>query len=118
MNWPEVAAAWLARHRVEADRTGDPRLQALVTRAERLIGPLPPGTDDADLPSLCARIRAGDDVIELFTVAVRFDGAHDVTLSELRVELLYPGNEAADRFFLTAHLPVDELRASATRRSG
>ncbi|HEX6681850.1 MAG TPA: hypothetical protein VF062_03605 [Candidatus Limnocylindrales bacterium] len=24
VNWPEVAAAWLARHRQEADRTGDP----------------------------------------------------------------------------------------------
>lgn len=101
LNWPEIAAAWLARHRLEADRTGDPRLQALVTRAERLIGPLPPGTGDGDLPAFCARISSGNEVLEMFTVAVRFDGAHDVTLSELRVELMYPGNEASDRFFAT-----------------
>ena len=41
----------------------------------------------------------GDDVLDLFTVVVRFDTANDVTLSELRIELLYPGNEAADRYF-------------------
>ena len=103
VNWPDVAAAWLARHRVEADRTGDPRLRALISRAERLIGPLPEGTGTPELPALCARIRAGEEVIELFTVTVRFDHAHDVTLNELRVELMYAGNDTADRFFGTAN---------------
>ena len=41
-------------------------------------------------------------MLELFTVVIRFDTANDVTLSELRIELMYPGNEAADRFFRVA----------------
>jgi transcriptional regulator with XRE-family HTH domain len=99
VNWDEVAASWLARQRYEVERTGDPRLQALVTRAERLIGPLPPGGGTAQgSPMTCARLRVGDEVLEIFALVARFDDAHDVTLSELRVELMYPGNDAADRY--------------------
>jgi transcriptional regulator with XRE-family HTH domain len=99
VNWEDVAATWLARQRLEAHRTGDPRLQALIARAERLIGPLPLNTGIDDSPIACARIRAGDEVLEIFALVARFDAANDVTLSELRVELMYPGNDAAHRFF-------------------
>ena len=99
VNWEEVASAWLARQRLEARRTADPRLEAHIARAEQLIGPLPPRIGLEEQPVVHSWITAGDDVLELFTVVVRFDTANDVTLSELRVELLYPGNEAADRFF-------------------
>jgi transcriptional regulator with XRE-family HTH domain len=97
-NWPELAASWLSRQRHEADRTHDPRLHALVEQAAELIGPLPPGTVTDDSPMTCARLRIGDDVIELFALVARFDAAHDVTLSELRIELMYPSNEAAARW--------------------
>jgi hypothetical protein len=99
VNWTDVATAWLARQRFEAHRTGDPRLEQLITRAERLIGPLPRHTGAEHMPMACARIKAGDDVLEIFVMVVRFDAANDVTLSELRVELMYPANEAADRYF-------------------
>jgi transcriptional regulator with XRE-family HTH domain len=102
VNWEEVAAAWLARQRFEARRTADSRLEALIARADELIGPLPPRIGLEELPVVHSRIKAGDEVLELFAVVVRFDTAKDVTLSELRVELLYPGNEAADRFFRVA----------------
>lgn len=99
VNWEDVAATWLARQRLEAHRTGDPRLQALIARAEHLIGPLPPNTGtDGHSPIACARIRAGDEVLEIFALVVRFDDANEVTLSELRIELMYPGNDAANRF--------------------
>jgi transcriptional regulator with XRE-family HTH domain len=97
-NWPEVAASWLTRQLHEADRTRDPRLHALVEQAAELIGPLPPGTVTDDGPMTCARVRIGDDVLELFALVARFDSAHDVTLSELRIELMYPGNEAVARW--------------------
>jgi transcriptional regulator with XRE-family HTH domain len=99
VNWDEVATSWLVRQRLEVDRTGDGRLLALVTRAERLIGPLPPGSGTAHgSPMTCARLRAGDEVLEFFALVARFDDPHDVTLSELRVELMYPGNDATDRY--------------------
>jgi len=99
VNWAEAAAAWLARQRREIYRTADPRLEALVARAERLIGSASCPTPAEGLPMVCSRIRAGEEVLELFAVVVRFDTANDVTLSELRIELMYPGNDAADRFF-------------------
>jgi hypothetical protein len=99
VNWAEGAAAWLARQRLEAHRTGDPRLGELITRAERLIGPLPRHSGTDDTPMACAQINIGDDVLDIFALVVRFDAANDVTLSELRIELMYPANEAADRYF-------------------
>jgi transcriptional regulator with XRE-family HTH domain len=102
VNWEEAASVWLARQQFEARRTADARLEALIARAEQLIGPLPPRIGRDELPVVHSRIKAGEDVLELFTVVVRFDTANDVTLSELRVELMYPGNEAADRFFRVA----------------
>lgn len=99
VNWADVATAWLARQRLEAHRTGDPRLEELITMAKRLIGPLPRRIGTDDMPMTCAQIKVGDDVLEVFALVVRFDAANDVTLSELRVELMYPANEAADRHF-------------------
>jgi hypothetical protein len=106
VNWADAAAAWLARQRREICRTADPRLKALVAKAERLIGPVPCPTPAEGLPMVCSQIRAGKEVIELFAVVVRFDAASDVTLSELRIELMYPGNDAADRFFRVASDPT------------
>jgi len=109
VNWTDAAAAWLARQRREICRTADPRLEALVAKAERLIGPVPCPTPAEGLPMVYSRIRAGEEVLELFAVVVRFDTASDVTLSELRIELIYPGNDAADRFFRVARDPTRVL---------
>jgi hypothetical protein len=65
-------------------------------------------TGTADTPMACAQIKVADDVLEVFAVVVRFDTANDLTLSELRVELMYPANEAADRYFRdTSQNPED-----------
>jgi hypothetical protein len=118
VNWDEVAASWLVRQRHELERTGDQRLQALVTRAERLIGPLSPGSGGTahGSPMTCARLRVGDEVPEIFALVARFDGAHDVTLSELRVELMYPGNDATDRYLRGSDEEVLLSRTSSTSR--
>lgn len=98
VNWPEVAGAWMARQELEVERTGDERLVALLARARNWIGVsnIRPGSGDS--PMICSRMKLGDDVLELFTAVVRFDMARDVTLSELRIELIYPANKAADIF--------------------
>lgn len=99
VNFGDVAALWLERQRHEATRTGDPRLEALIDRAERLIGPLPRREFSEDEPVVCSLLRIGDEVLAMYTVVVRFDTAADVTLNELRVELLHPANAAAERYF-------------------
>jgi hypothetical protein len=109
-NWPEVAGAWVDRQRQEARRTGDPRLESLISRAEALAGPLRRPSRNSDAPTVCSKIRLGDDVLELFSVVVRFDNANDVTLSEIRIELLYPANEAAERFFQNREPASSDVR--------
>lgn len=100
INVEEVLAAWVGRQRLESLRTADPRVTALIQKAEGLVGTATdPGTG-SDMPAVCTRIRLDDgETLELFTVVVRFDTARDVTLSELRVELIYPANDTARRFF-------------------
>jgi hypothetical protein len=48
---------------------------------------------------LCPWFRVGDEVIKTIGIAARFDPAAEVTLDELRIELAYPLDEVAERFF-------------------
>jgi len=38
-------------------------------------------------------------VIRTIVIAARFDNAIDITLDELRIELIYPQDDTAERFF-------------------
>jgi transcriptional regulator with XRE-family HTH domain len=49
--------------------------------------------------SLNLRFRVGGQIIEAFTTVVRFEAPREITLSELRVELMFPVDEPAARFF-------------------
>ena len=100
-NWDEVVWAWVDRQRHAAARTNDPRLVALIERALRhLEGVERPATVvSAGSPVLCPRFRIGDRVIRTFTTVMRFETAREITISELRVELVFPMDEAGDAFF-------------------
>jgi transcriptional regulator with XRE-family HTH domain len=100
VNWPEVARAGLARLRGQVDRAPlDEQLRELVALAENAVASLP---DPATLPTepvVCPWFRVGDEVVRTIGMAARFEPATEVTLDELRVELLYPLDAAAERFF-------------------
>lgn len=100
-NWPEVAWAYADRLRNEAARRLDPRLSALAAQAlahlERVERPAT--TPDGGAPVMCLELRVGDQLIRTFTTVMRFDTALEVTTSELRVELVFPMDEAGDAFF-------------------
>lgn len=101
-NWAEVAWAYADARRYEAARSNNPRLLALLERILKHLEdverpPVPEGQIGS--PVVCPRFRMGDQVIRTFTTVVRFEHAHDVTLSELRVELIFPLDEQADAFF-------------------
>ncbi len=100
-NWAEVAWAALDRLRLELARTHDPRLQALVERGTaHLEGvPRPASLPANPPPALGVKMRVGERIIETFTTVLRFDTAREVTLSELRVELVFPADDAGDAFF-------------------
>jgi transcriptional regulator with XRE-family HTH domain len=100
-NWAEVAWAHVDSRRLEAERTGDPRLLALVERSlHHLRGIARPSiSGGVSSPVVCPRFRIGDRVIRTFTTVMRFEHAHEVTLNELRVELIFPIDEVGAAFF-------------------
>jgi hypothetical protein len=48
---------------------------------------------------VCPWFRIGDSIVRTIALTATFDHAADVTLDELRAELIYPLDKQADRFF-------------------
>ena len=48
---------------------------------------------------VCPHFRIGNQVIRTVGIVARFGTAREVTLDELRVELLFPRDEEAEAFF-------------------
>ena len=59
--------------------------------------PAPQGVEESLV--VCPWFQVGETVIRTIVMAARFDSAVDVTLDELRIELIYPEDDAAERFF-------------------
>ncbi len=90
-NSPAVARAVLGRLRRDARRAPfDARLAELCTLAEAECGP-----SAGDSVAICPTFRVGDAMIRTFSLVGELTTAHDITLDELRVELLYPADEAS-----------------------
>lgn len=100
-NWAEVAWAVADRLRHDAASANDPRLTALAERAlKHLDGVERPRPDfPYESPVMCVRLRVGNQVIPTFSTVMRFETPHEVTISELRVELMFPMDEAGAAFF-------------------
>ncbi len=103
-NFDEVAAIFLQRLRHEVAGCGpDERLQGLVARAEGYLSDLSPDTlavgDDPSALVICPRLRIGDASVATLSMIARFGNTREINLDELRVELIYPADEAADRVF-------------------
>lgn len=101
VNWPEVAWAALVRLKTQLHRAPlDDRLRALVDLTETAVADLPrPNNIGDDSLVVCPWFRVGDTVIRTVLLAARFDTAIEVTLDELRIELVYPLDAAAEQFF-------------------
>jgi transcriptional regulator with XRE-family HTH domain len=100
-NFAQVAWIFLRRLRRDVAGAGpDERLHELLERAERYLKDVPdPAEDIGSELVVCPRLRMGDQVITTVAMVARFGDAHEVTLEELRVELMFPGDAAADAFF-------------------
>jgi len=90
----------LARLHHQASQTPfDEQLRDLVTLAEQALTGVPrPGTSESEL-MVCPWFRIGDEVVRTIGMVARFDPVAEVTLDELRIELTYPQDAAAERFF-------------------
>jgi transcriptional regulator with XRE-family HTH domain len=103
VNWPEVAWAGLDRLRHHLRRWPfDQELRRLVTLAESALAGVPRPAPAEPALTVCPWFRVGDRVVRTIAMVARFDPVAEVTLDELRVELMYPLDEAAERFFREA----------------
>lgn len=100
-NWQDVVWAGVAALRREAARASDPVLTALWRRAEAHAKSIPPAEQGArpDLPVVCPRLNIGGRRVRTISTVMRFDTAIEVTVSELRVELMFPADDESERFF-------------------
>lgn len=98
-NWEEVAFNILDRQRIELSKTHDPRLEALVQRCEGWLHDVPRSTGPSSDVILTPRFRIGESTIATYGSILRFESAAEVTLSEVRVELVFPADPATAQFF-------------------
>lgn len=95
-NWDEVLWAMLSRMRRELHEA--PHLAPLAQRVEQaLLGKDPPAMGQEIVA--CPRFRVGDQVVRTLTTVCRFDSALEAAADSLRIELIFPQDEAAQRFF-------------------
>jgi transcriptional regulator with XRE-family HTH domain len=98
-NWEQVTVELGARVAADLLRyPDDPTLQGLHAAITDAVGsgrPTPPG----DRRVICPRFVVDGMTVRTITVAARFESVADVTLDEVRVELIYPEDDTADQFF-------------------
>ncbi|MEM1048383.1 MAG: helix-turn-helix domain-containing protein [Pseudomonadota bacterium] len=94
-NWPEVAHHLSVRLRTEsAHYGGDTFLEEAASALAEAAEPFqnPPSTP---LPAIIAtRYRLGEIELALFSTLAQFGTAEDMALAELKIELLFPDDEA------------------------
>lgn len=99
-NWQEVAVALLARLSADLMRFPDDAiLQDLHGEVRAALGAAPVRLDRSPGPVICPRFRIDGALIRTITVAARFESVADVTLDEVRVELIYPEDATSEQFF-------------------
>ena len=99
VNWSEVAWAGLDRLRQQAERDPfDGELHDLVRAAEVALDAVERPSSASDV-TVCPELLINGTVVRTISMVARFDLAADITLAELRVELMYPRDADAERFF-------------------
>lgn len=98
-NFNEVARALLDRVGADLLRyPGDQALADLHQEVRAALGGAPPPTTSSSRV-ICPRFRIDGSLVRTITVAARFESVADITLDEIRVELVYPEDEPSERYF-------------------
>jgi transcriptional regulator with XRE-family HTH domain len=100
-NFSDVGWGMVDRLRQEAARTRHERLLQLSERALRCMNGVPRpdfASEDAS-PVTPLRLCIHGQLVSCFATVMRFETARDMIVSELRVEQIFPVDDAADAFF-------------------
>jgi transcriptional regulator with XRE-family HTH domain len=101
VNWPDVIQAGLSALRHTAADTGDTEVIRLLARAEAHLRDRParPGMHAGSWPVVCPVFDLDGQVVRTISTVMRFDTAIEVTTSQLRIELMFPADGAAEAYF-------------------
>ncbi len=101
LNYNEVAWAFYRRLRSEAMQApSDMKMQKLAERAVSYLAdvPEPSGLNQHEL-AICPKFKIGDTVVNTVTMIAQFSEPNAIVLDELRLELVFPADDAAATFF-------------------
>ena len=99
VNWHEIAWPGIRRLQDDAERfPADEELAALVRLAVDQAAGLPHESSSTERV-LCPVFRSAGTTVRTVSVLAQFTAPRDVTLDELRIELLYPADDEAEQFF-------------------
>lgn len=100
-NWLEIAWVFIDRRIHEAARTNDPRLIELSQRALAHMEGFPrPLESFDDGPFIMKpRFRIGDGLLRTYVTVARFEGLEDFKTGDLRIEFMFPEDDASDAYF-------------------
>jgi transcriptional regulator with XRE-family HTH domain len=120
INFAEVREHLLSRLARQVALTGDPATSALyaelrTTAAAADTGGHGPGGGDIVLP---VRLRAGDQVLNLFSTVTTFGTALDITLAELAIEAFFPADHETAAALGRAVRAAPPRAAPASARPG
>lgn len=106
-NWKTLAPVVWCRSQREAEAFGGLEMQRVLTelRPYQDVETLRGGEDVVLLPVLPVEIARDGVRISLFTVIATFGTAQDVTTDELRLECMFPADEATESLFRSARRP-------------
>lgn len=99
-NWNDLAWPGVSRLQADAARfPSDEVLSSLVELAVAQAKSVRKTTAESSDRVLCPIFRLGDEIVRTVSVVAQFGSPRDVTLDELRIELFYPADAAADAYF-------------------
>ena len=91
-NWPEVARYFASRLQTESEHYGgDPLLDAYREQLSSDAVAAPSAPTTAILPIV---YRMGDECLSFFSTIAHFGNAVDIALDSLRIELMFPADDA------------------------
>jgi transcriptional regulator with XRE-family HTH domain len=103
LNWHDAVASILTRLRQEISFPGSPkRLHELEQQlTEKWLTSTPTDQSSHAEQIVCAtQIQVGDTALAFFSVIAQLGTVQDVTVSEYKVELLFPADEATKAYFM------------------
>jgi transcriptional regulator with XRE-family HTH domain len=99
-NWPEVAAHTLARLRTESAHLGGDAVLDKAASQLVLDPALQKPPQHADMPAVVpTRYRLGGRIYSVFGTIAQFGTAEDIALADLKIELLFPADDATRALF-------------------